>query len=261
MLVTAVCLRAASGGAARCAAPWQRSLWMTLCVLIKPSQVAFLALEAMTRPLGDLLRQWHISLLVVGPGLLLTLLWLTAGSADMGTWRMIEGTGEPAEHFNVAWKLRFLIDQPQHFVHAALGSLANAYELWRESMGGLGWRDTHLSLPVYLVLSAMFLATSVVRVDLASRIRARIGVAAALTVLGYWAAIFLIFYLAWTPIHTEWIHGIQGRYFTIILPPVALAIATLVNRAPPATITASTAVIGAIVSGSATLEAVVRSQW
>jgi len=258
MLVTAVSLRAACGQSAPL---WQRSLWMTLCVLIKPSQVALIGLEAMVRPFSALLQHWRVSLLVVGPGLLLTVLWLLVGGADVAAWRMIEGTGEPAEHFRIGWKLLFLFEQPKHFLHAMLGSLANTYDLWRESIGGLGWRDTHLPLAVYSLLSAMFLATSLVRLDVSRRVRGRIVAAATVTVLGYWIAIFLIFYLAWTPIQTEFIHGVQGRYFTIILPPAALAIAAGINRGPPGRVTAAIALAGALLSGVAMLDAVIRTQW
>ena len=55
--------------------------------------------------------------------------------------------------------LRFLLEHPQHFLKASLGSLGNTYELWREVIGGLGWRDTHLPVAIYVLLSAVFLAS------------------------------------------------------------------------------------------------------
>ena len=70
-----------------------------------------------------------------------TAIWLIAGSADMGAWRMIEGTGAPPEQFNIGWKLGYLLGHPWHFVDVSLGTLAHAYDLWREMIGGLGWRD------------------------------------------------------------------------------------------------------------------------
>jgi len=262
LLVTALCLRAACGSAAPAGdPPWQRAVWMALCVLIKPSQIVFIMLEGMTRPLKQLMRAWRSTAIVIIPGVILTTAWLAVGSADMAAWRMMEGTGEPAEHFNIGWKLKFLLAEPQHFVHAALGSLGNLYQLWREVGGELGWRDTHLPLWVDILLSAMFLAVCLVRIERDGFTRGRIAVVCWLTVLGYWIAIFLIFYLAWTPIETEWIHGIQGRYFTIILPPAAVAIAATINRAPSETATAGVAVAGALLSGVAMMDAVIRSQW
>jgi uncharacterized membrane protein len=146
-------------------------------------------------------------------------------------------------------------------VNAALGSLGNLYELWREVIGGLGWRDTHLPLALYILLSATFVVTCLVRLDCNVSIRRRIAVFSWLAVLGYWAVIFLIFYLAWTPLDTQWIHGIQGRYFTIILPPAAVALAATLNCGVREGITATTAVAGAVLSGIAMIDAVIRSQW
>jgi uncharacterized membrane protein len=135
------------------------------------------------------------------------------------------------------------------------------YQVWREVVGELGWRDTHLPLWIDILLSAMFVATCLVRIECDVPTRRRIAVISWLTVLGYWAAIFLIFYLAWTPLDTELIHGIQGRYFTIVLPPAALAIAATLNHAPREAITATVAVAGAVLSAIAMIDAVIRSQW
>jgi uncharacterized membrane protein len=258
MLVTALCLRAAAGGAEQ---PGWRSLWMTLCVLIKPSHTAFVVLEGMTAPLAGLRRRIPVTALVVAPGLVFTAIWLIAGSSDMAAWRMIEGTGAPPEQFNIGWKLKYLLGHPRHFVDVSLGSLANTYELWREMIGGLGWRDTHLPIWFYLGLSAAFLATCLVHTDLDRSVRMRVAAVGGLTILGYSFAIFLIFYLAWTPIDSPFIHGIQGRYFTIILPIAAVTIAAVFNRALRQPTTAGIAIIAAIAAGLATIEAVIRTHW
>jgi uncharacterized membrane protein len=258
MMVTALCLRAAAGSRDR---PPERSLWMTLCVLIKPSHTAFVVLEGMTRPLAQLRRRWPAFLLVVGPGVVLAVGWVVGTSADMGAWRMIEGTGEPAEHFNVGWKLGFLVHNPGHFLHAVIGSLDYTGELWREMLGVLGWRDTRLPEAVYWLLTAMLLATFLERIDLDDATKRRVAAVASLAVLGYCAAVFLIFYLAWTPIATDRVHGLQGRYFTIALPPAAVAIAALAGRAPRQAAMAAIGMAAALISGGALLQAVVRSQW
>jgi len=179
----------------------------------------------------------------------------------MAAWRMMEGTGEPAEHFSVGWKLGFLMRNPGHFLHAVFGSLDYTGELWREMLGVLGWRDTKLPEVVYWLLTAMLLASCVERIELDGPARRRVAAVATLTVLGYCAAVFLIFYLAWTPIATDRVHGIQGRYFTIALPPAAVAIATLAGCVPRQGIMAATGVAAALISGCAMLDAVVRSQW
>src|SRR5262245_7938310 len=258
MLVTALCLRTAAGGADH--AGW-RSLWMTLCVLIKPSHTAFVVLEGMTAPLAGWRRRLAVTALVVAPGLVFTAIWLIAGSADMGAWRMIEGTGAPPEQFNIGWKLGYLLGHPWHFVDVSLGTLANAYELWREMIGGLGWRDTHLPTWLYLALSAAFVATCLVRTDLDRSVRMRVAAIGGLTMLGYSLAIFLIFYLAWTPIDAPFIHGIQGRYFTIILPIAAVTFAAVANRALRRPATAVIATVAALAAGVATIDAIMRTNW
>jgi uncharacterized membrane protein len=258
MLVTALCLKYVDRSGER---RWERSLWTTLCVLTKPSQMAFVALEAMTHPCKDLLRRWRTICLIVAPGLVLLPLWIAAVSADVAAWRIIEGTGAAAEHFSPLWKLGFLFDHPHHFLQAALGSLRNAEDHWREAIEVLGWRDTPLPAPLFRLLSAMFLATCLVPLRLDPPTRARIAVVTGLTMLAYCLAIFLIFYLVWTPLDAGFVHGVQGRYFTMLLPPAALFIAALVNRGPREPVTAIIAVTGALISGVATVDAVVRSQW
>ena len=131
MMVTALCLRAAAGSRDR---PSERSVWMTLCVLIKPSHTAFVLLEGMTRPLAEMRRRWPAVPARRRPWAVLALAWVVGASADIAAWRMIEGTGEPAEHFNVGWKLGFLVHNPGHFLHAVSGAWTT-----RASSGARCW--------------------------------------------------------------------------------------------------------------------------
>jgi hypothetical protein len=91
MVVTALCLRAAFG---TCDRPPERSLWMTLCVLIKPSHAAFVLLEGMTRPLAELRRRWPALLLVVAPGIVLAVVW----SLDRGRLGRHGGMADDGRH-------------------------------------------------------------------------------------------------------------------------------------------------------------------
>jgi hypothetical protein len=265
MVITALCLRAALGGRDRPLGagdrPTERSLWMTLCVLIKPSHTAFVLLEFMSGPLTKLRLRWPTVCLVAAPGLILTLLWLATASPDMAAWRMVEGTGEPAEHFNVGWKLGFVMRHPEHFLYAVLGSFDRAGEHWREMLGVLGWRDTQLAESVYWLSSGVLLAACAAEIELDRRVRYRVAAVAAATVFAYCLAVFVIFYLAWTPIETDRVHGIQGRYFTIALPPAAVAIAALVNQGPRASVMTAIGISGALISAWAMLDAIVRTQW
>ena len=83
-----------------------------------------------------------------------------------------------------------------------------------------------------------------------------------LSVLGYVVLVYLIFFLVYTPIDTDHVRGVQGRYFVIVLPVAAVFIAALVNcelprRAPRKSI----AIAGSMIAGITTVEAVLRPHW
>jgi hypothetical protein len=68
----------------------------------------------------------------------------------------------------------------------------------------------------------------------------------------------LIFFVIWTPIASIEVEGVQGRYFLPMLPAIALVVSTLVRRGPAETTRAAIALIGAVVSGGAVVEAIWR---
>jgi hypothetical protein len=54
---------------------------------------------------------------------------------------------------------------------------------------------------------------------------------------------------------------VQERYFVPILPLVAIMVGALVNRAPDERLSAATAISAAVLSGSASIEAILRTDW
>src|SRR5205085_11453818 len=63
LVITALCFRAAwnpSDGRV-----WERSLWMTVCVLAKQPQIVFVLLELVSGRLGELLGRWKSIAIVV----------------------------------------------------------------------------------------------------------------------------------------------------------------------------------------------------
>jgi hypothetical protein len=259
LAVAAVSLRGV-GAAARDGMP-ERLLWMTLCVLSKPPQIAFILLEAIGRPLKDIARQWRAMAVVVLPPVLLTLIWAVASGGDMATWRLTEPSGLPPEQFEPAWKLGYMLAHPLHFPTLLIGNASNYLDLWRQLIGVLGWLDLVLLPFVYPTVSLLLIATFPVRLGLDPGTRRRIALLAGLSAIGYALALFLIFYVAWTPMTDDHIGGIQGRYFIVTLPLVALCVAALVNRAPHQRITTAAAVLAALVSGAATIEGILRVDW
>jgi uncharacterized membrane protein len=256
LIVVALCLRTAlMRDAGRVI---ERSLWMTLCMAAKPAQIAFLLLEGMTGKVAEHARRWPSVALVILPGLALTALWLFAGSTEVAAWRMVEGTTLSPNEFNPAWKLRYMLEHPLHFPAAALRSLDYSYELWRQLIGVLGWLDTYLIAWAYPLLTALMLATWIETLRGDPATRRRIAFWSAASILAYTLAIFLIFYMIWTPTSEDRILGIQGRYFLVILPPLAVFIAAILDRQLPEKIVATCAVVGAFVGGASTIAAILR---
>ena len=87
-----------------------------------------------------------------------------------------------------------------------------------------------------------------------------IAISAATTV-GYVLGIFFIFYLVWTGLDETKVEGVQGRYFVVLLPVIAMMVASSVKRGFSGATQASIATSSAILSGWATLDAISRSDW
>jgi uncharacterized membrane protein len=254
MMVAALCLRAAHR-------IWQQSLWMALCALSKPPQLAFILLAAIIKPPQQLLSHWRAVALIVLPAFVLSVRWVAVGSVDVAAWRYYEGAQIPKEQFDPIWKLRYMLEHPLHFPTLMLANIRDIDWLWWQLIGILGWLDTGLRAWVYPVLSIVLIALCFIRLELDRAMRHWVALVAGLTMPGYALALYLIFYLAWTPIGSDHVEGVQGRYFVMALPVAALGLAALVNRGPALTVTALLAGAGAILSGGAVIEAILRVDW
>jgi uncharacterized membrane protein len=257
LVVLALCLRAASGLHAPSA---QRAIWFALSALTKPSQVVFVALEGMTRPFGVLARNWlRVSALVL-PAIVLCLAWVFANGGEIAAWRLY-GDALAREQFEIGWKLKFMLAHPLHFPSVAFTSLDHSGELWRQLIGVLGWLDTKLMSSAYPILTGLLVLANVDRIQTAPDTRRRIAFVAAFTAVAYSFVVFLLFFLTSTPIDSDRVHGLQGRYFILLVPLLAVIAATLMRRRPPAMLAAGAAVLLALLSGLITLEAVLRKDW
>jgi hypothetical protein len=260
MVVTALCLRAAHKLDA--GKLWQQSSWMALCALSKPPQLAFILLAAMTKSPRQLLSHWRASALIALPALILSVAWVTMGSVDVASWRLIdEAAGLPKEQFDPIWKLRYLLEHPLHFPTQMIANVRDIDWLWWQMIGILGWLDTGLRAWVYSALSIILISVCFTRLELDRPMRHWVALVAGLSVLGYVLALYLIFYLVWTPIGSDHVQGVQGRYFIMAIPVAALVLAAAVNRGPTPVVTAVLAIAGAILSGGAVVEAILRTDW
>jgi uncharacterized membrane protein len=261
LAITALCFSAATRKSA-VGQVWKRSLWMTLCVLSKQPQIIFVLLELMVCRLKELPRRWGSLAIVVLPGLILSPLWVAAVSADIAVWRLLEERNDSSEQFDLVWKLLYMWDHPYHFPLAAWTALTGwAGRLWQELIGIVGWQDILLPPWTYLVLTVLLLLVPLQKLQLDGAIRARVTVITGLVVLGYVVLVYLIFFLVYTPIDTDHVRGVQGRYFVIALPVAAVFIAALVNRELPRGMPAAIAIAGSMIAGITTVEAVLGPHW
>ena len=260
LVITALCFRAAwKPFAGRL---WERSLWMTLCVLAKQPQIVFVLLELMVGRLRELPRRWRSLAIVVLPGVVLSPLWVIGVSADVAAWRVREGHNYPAEHFDPLWKLSYMWEHPYHFPLAAWTALRDwGAPLWPELIGILGWQDIPLRPWTYLMLTVLLLLMPLEKLPLDGATRARVAAMTGLAALSYIVIVYLIFFLTYTPLDSPHVLGVQGRYFVIALPVAAIFLASLINLELPRGTPALIGITGSLIAGTTTVEAVLQAHW
>jgi uncharacterized membrane protein len=237
-----------------------RSAWMVLCVLSKPPNVVFVLLEWLATHSPTFQRRRFWCLIGVNlPALAATLLWTSVSSADVAAWRLVELTGANPEQFSPGWKLHFMASNPLAFPRAMWGMFAKTdfLEFWRQVIGVLGLFDTVLRAWVYDLISILLASTFVSPLGNGRRLACILG--ALVTAFAYCLAIFVIFYLIWTPVYADQIWGVQGRYFVPVLPLAAMAAA--LNRRPDSRWTAAFAIMLGLLSGLGCIDAILRADW
>jgi uncharacterized membrane protein len=238
------------------------SFWLTLGALTKPTNLVFVLLGLMTSP--DLrAKRCRRILATILPAVAVALLWSLRSGADVAAWRMVEITRQDAVAFDPAEKISYLLSQPLHFPAAVLASLheKDLAELWRQTIGVLGLFDTVLQPWVYPAVTALLLGTLFMRLPIAAAARREVAVIAGATAFAYVVAVYFVCYLVFTPLDADMVWGMQGRYFVPILALVAIVFAALVDRAPDERLSAAMAISAAVLSGSASVEAILRVDW
>jgi uncharacterized membrane protein len=242
--------------------PTRLSFWLTLSALTKPTNLVFVLLGLMT-PLGLSARCWRVVLPTILPAIAVALLWTLRSGADAAAWRMVEITGQDLVAFDPAVRVLYLLDRPLHFPAAVFTALHenDLGELWQQVIGVLGLFDTVLQYWVYPTVSALLLGTFFTRLPIAPAARRHVAVVAGITILAHIVAVYFVCYLVFTPVGADTVWGVQGRYFVPILSLVAIVVAAVVNRAPDAWLGAVMAISAAVLSGSASVEAILRADW
>jgi hypothetical protein len=258
LVITALCFSAVQ----RYGRVWERSIWLTLCALSKQPQIVFVLLELMVCRMTGLRRRWSSLTLVVVPSFILSPLWVLAVSADIAAWRLLEAESHPREHFDPLWKLAYMWEHPLHFPLAAWTALtAWGGGLWQELIGILGWQDILLSPWTYFLLTVILLFVPLQKLNLDGAVRARVAVVTGLAVLGYVVTVYFIFFLVYTPLDVDHVRGVQGRYFVIALPMAAIFLASMINVDLPRGVLATMAIIGSLLSGITSFNALLEAHW
>lgn len=238
----------------------RQSFWMMLNALTKPPNLAFILLELLGTP--PTTRRWY-RILATLPAIVVALLWIACSGADTAVWRMVEITGQEAVAFDPTFKIHYLLHHPLHFPAAVIASLEekNLGELWRQLIGVLGLFDTTLQSWAYPTLTALLLGTFLTTLRTDSGARRRIAIAAGMTALTYAVGLYLICYLVFTPHDADSVWGVQGRYFVPVLPLLAIVLTAIANRGAGERFRALLAISGAVLSGSASLHAILEIDW
>jgi uncharacterized membrane protein len=180
----------------------------------------------------------------------------------MAAWRLQIEEYHPPEHFDPLWKLSYMWGNPWHFPLATWRALSGwGDRLWLELIGILGWQDILLAPWVYVVLTVLLMLVPLQRLGLDGAARARVMMMSGLTVLGYAVLVYLIFFLTYTPLDTDHVRGVQGRYFLIALPVAAIFVAAAANRELPFNMPSVIAIAGSIISGVVTVDALLHAHW
>jgi uncharacterized membrane protein len=257
LLVIALCLRSIGAPGSRI---WQRSFWMTVTSLTKPSQVVFVLLEAMRLPYKHWKPYWPISVVVMAPGTILALAWTFIATPDVEAWHVAEADTSPPHEFDPLWKMQYLLQHPLNFLRVAFTTLDYSGELCQQAIGVFGWLDVKMRSWTYPLLSVLLALTFFDKLDLNRRSRLRVGLVAATTMLAYYLLVCVLFFVTFTPTDADRIYGVQGRYLIVLIPLCALFTSAIVNRRL-SPIGEMAALTSAVVSAAAMLEAVWRVHW
>ena len=109
-----------------------------------------------------------------------------------------------------------------------LGGRAVAGTHWHPGLAGYCASHLDLSRAHDPSLARAFAETAAGRRDPCA-----VMVITGLTVLGYVAVVYLIFFLTYTPLDIDHVRGVQGRYFVIALPVAAIFVAAIINLELP----------------------------
>lgn len=207
---------------------WQRAVWLAGAVLLCAVKVVYFPILAVI-VIGlygrtqwvDPQRRRAVAQQALGvvAALALVAFWFWWRSSEP-----VKGGGSPAGVDPTA-QIAYLREQLLMPVRVALRSLVYHRDfLWESMIGRLGWLNVELPAAL-LAMAAAALALSLV--ETARRARPGVGASATVVLLVGVSVVLieLALYIAWTPARAYFAVGVQGRYFTPMLPLLGLALA------------------------------------
>jgi uncharacterized membrane protein len=228
------------------------------CVLAKPSQLALGLLEL--GPIGPRYR-WRTALLIVLLAGFCALASVLFAVSDIPARLAGLQSGLSHNELGTLSKIRFMLLHPEQFFAAVAGTLNHVWELWRQLIGVLGWLDVSLDQWSYATLTLLLglsIFDTLTTIDLRTRTAA--AIISLLSAACYCVGVLLIFYIMLTPPDAVQIYGLQGRYFLVIMPLVAIAAGMLVGRTCKVLSPAAAIAISAL-SFAAMTSALWRIHW
>ena len=239
-----------------------RGLWITLCSLTKPPQVAFVLLEAMHIPLRAWPAQWRLFCLITVPGLALALAWIVIALLDVPAWWAGTGVGlSTGDLGGSVQKLQLLVTHPGQFVTAAITTLLDdSVGMWKQIIGVFGWLDTAMQNWAYPLISVFLVASFIDNSGFGRPVRTRIAFVSLMTVMVYCVGVLAVFFVTETPTGAARIYGLQGRYFIVVVPLAAVIVSALLNCSLGRG-RSWVAITSSVVSVAAMAEALWRVHW
>lgn len=147
---------------------------------------------------------------------------LLSGFLLMSFWASINMTYISSEVNSVLNK-SLLIHKPWHFISLYAKSVVNITYYLKSCIGILGWLDIRLKPFFYLPTALVFLSTLLFFKE--EKVNNKLRLFSLFVLVLFITFLHIYYYLIWTPISSDRIHGIQGRYFIPVLPFVFLLLA------------------------------------
>jgi uncharacterized membrane protein len=224
-------------------------LWLALTVwLVNVRLVAFMPLVLLffVIPWQRIADTWQRYLTVAGA-------FLGSAVALMLTLSLVYYPRDTAiteeGHYDSFEQLEYLLRGPWRFPVVVYETLRVKLELLMgQGVAGFGWQDYGLDyFSYYIILFAAFCILAwTVRQQALDLGRVQL-LALWGSVLGTALALFLAAYLFWTPVATDLVEGLQGRYFLVLLPVFFIAVAQLMVAVGRERLISGFLVVGALI--------------